>query len=151
MRGCGRIERPAFPAPSDVSDAQIYRQDSRAHARRDREDLSHFPVVPAHAGTHNHKRFLEQKLSATVPKREAAKYGFLLSQERQRRHCGAAYRLETRSQKWAANAKHSPQSATAHRVAPNPANEKPGYPEPDSRILPPRRYGGVDVRPPRGQ
>ena len=87
MRGCGRIERPAFPAPSDVSDAQIYRQDSRAHARRDREDLSHFPVVPAHAGTHNHKRFLEQKLSATVPKREAAKYGFLLSQERQRRHC----------------------------------------------------------------
>src|SRR5205814_5791621 len=30
------------------------------------------------------KCFLEQKLSATVPNREAAEYGFLLSQERRR-------------------------------------------------------------------
>src|SRR5205809_7330166 len=36
MRGCGRIERPAFPAPSEVSDAQIYWQNSRACAA-DRE------------------------------------------------------------------------------------------------------------------
>jgi len=56
-------------------------------ARNDDDGAHHSLVVPAHAGTHNHKRFLEQKLSATVPKREAAKYGSLLSQERQRRHC----------------------------------------------------------------
>ena len=31
-------------------------------------------VVPAHAGTHNHHRLLEQKPLATVPKREAAAY-----------------------------------------------------------------------------
>src|SRR3954452_12140246 len=30
MRGCGRIERLAFPAPSDVLEAQIERQNSRA-------------------------------------------------------------------------------------------------------------------------
>src|SRR5438874_10168296 len=36
MRGCGRIARPALPAPSDVSDAQIYRQNSRACAARSR-------------------------------------------------------------------------------------------------------------------
>jgi hypothetical protein len=41
-------------------------------------------VVPAKAGTHNHKHFLEQKLSATVPNREAAEYGSLLSQGRRR-------------------------------------------------------------------
>jgi hypothetical protein len=32
-------------------------------------------VVPAHAGTHNHRSQLEQKALATVPKREAAAYG----------------------------------------------------------------------------
>src|SRR5437588_6356429 len=59
-------------------------------ARNDDDGAHHSLVVPAHAGTHNHKRFLEQKLSATVPKREAAKYGSLLSQERQRRHVWTA-------------------------------------------------------------
>jgi hypothetical protein len=29
MRGCGRIERPAFPAPSDLQTRKIYRQNSR--------------------------------------------------------------------------------------------------------------------------
>ena len=32
MRGCGRIERPAFPAPSDVSDG-LARSETRAEMR----------------------------------------------------------------------------------------------------------------------
>jgi hypothetical protein len=39
-------------------------------------------VVPANAGTHNHRRVLEQKPLATVPRCEAAAYGSLLSQGR---------------------------------------------------------------------
>jgi hypothetical protein len=39
-------------------------------------------VVPAHAGTHNHLRLLEQKALATVPKSEAAVYGSPLSRGR---------------------------------------------------------------------
>src|SRR4051812_10821067 len=54
------------------------------HAPRERGGVSNFGVVPAHAGTHNHKRSLEQKLSATVPNREATEYGSLLSQGRRR-------------------------------------------------------------------
>src|SRR5215212_3199155 len=41
-------------------------------------------AVPAKPGNHNHRRFLEQKLSATVPNREAADYVSLLSQGRRR-------------------------------------------------------------------
>jgi hypothetical protein len=40
-------------------------------------------VVPANAGTHNHRRPLEQKPLATVPKRESAAYGSPLSRGRQ--------------------------------------------------------------------
>jgi hypothetical protein len=39
MRGCGRIERPAFPAPSDVQGAGRLSK-TRAQARRDREAVS---------------------------------------------------------------------------------------------------------------
>src|SRR5260370_39651990 len=39
MRGCGRIERPAFPAPSDVQEAEGSQQNSRENARRDRENV----------------------------------------------------------------------------------------------------------------
>ena len=35
-RGCGRIVRPAFPAPSDF-EGQDSKQNSRENARRDRE------------------------------------------------------------------------------------------------------------------
>src|SRR5207248_2749066 len=35
MRGCGRIERPAFPAPSDFQTRKSTGK-TRAHARRDR-------------------------------------------------------------------------------------------------------------------
>ena len=61
---------------------------SGAFALRDREGLFSSSLPSAQlrtgAGTHSHKCFLEQKLSATVPNREAAEYGFLLSQERRR-------------------------------------------------------------------
>jgi hypothetical protein len=36
-QGCGRIVRPAFPAPSDVSEGRMFKQTSRENARRDRE------------------------------------------------------------------------------------------------------------------
>jgi hypothetical protein len=39
-------------------------------------------VVPANAGTHNHRCSLAKKPPATVPKREAAAYGSLRSQGR---------------------------------------------------------------------
>jgi hypothetical protein len=50
-------------------------------------------VVPAYAGTHNHRRLLGKKPSATVTKREAAAYGSLLSQGRHRgaRNAHAGY------------------------------------------------------------
>jgi hypothetical protein len=64
-------------------------------ARNDDDGAHHSLVVPAHAGTHNHKCFLEQKCHPPAPNREAAEYGFLLSQERHRCHCGAAYRSRT--------------------------------------------------------
>src|SRR5215212_8437723 len=83
MRGCGRIERPAFPAPSDFQMAGTLSY-QLAHLREIAEVCLTF-VVPAKAGTHNHKRFFEQKLSATVPNREATEYGSLRSQGRQRR------------------------------------------------------------------
>jgi hypothetical protein len=35
-RGCGRIERPAFPAPSDVSDGKISGKPRAIHAARPR-------------------------------------------------------------------------------------------------------------------
>jgi antitoxin CptB len=35
-RGCGRIERPAFPAPSDVSDGKIQGKPRAQHAARSR-------------------------------------------------------------------------------------------------------------------
>src|SRR3954451_20457458 len=54
-------------------------------------------VVPAKAGTHNHKCFLEQKLSATVPNREAPAYGSLLSQGRQRTVRGVSLRHRPRA------------------------------------------------------
>jgi hypothetical protein len=40
MRGCGRIVRPAFPAPSDSFEGRTSRQNSRENARRDREVMS---------------------------------------------------------------------------------------------------------------
>src|SRR4051812_46345919 len=39
MRGCGRIGRPAFPAPSDVSGRNFGSE--LAHLRRDRGGVSH--------------------------------------------------------------------------------------------------------------
>jgi hypothetical protein len=36
MRGCGRIERPAFPAPSDIREAKQFLQNSGEIAPRDR-------------------------------------------------------------------------------------------------------------------
>ena len=36
MRGCGRIKRPAFPAPSDIRRRDVQGK-TRADARRDRE------------------------------------------------------------------------------------------------------------------
>src|SRR5258708_34826591 len=39
MRGCGRIERPAFPAPSDWG-RKVHDKNSRENARRDREVMS---------------------------------------------------------------------------------------------------------------
>src|SRR5258708_737156 len=39
-------------------------------------------VVPENAGTHNHRRQLQQKALATVPKRESAAYGSPLSRGR---------------------------------------------------------------------
>src|SRR4051794_39707917 len=63
MRGCGRIERPAFPAPSDVSDAQIYRQNSRACGEIAEVCLAF--VVPAKAGTHSPCRSFERRCSMT--------------------------------------------------------------------------------------
>src|SRR3954447_22735790 len=63
MRGCGRIARPAFPAPSDVSDAQIYRQNSRACGEIAEVCLAF--VVPAKAGTHTPCRSFERRCSMT--------------------------------------------------------------------------------------
>ena len=40
MRGCGRIGRPAFPAPSDFRGQGTFRQSSGDIARRDREAVS---------------------------------------------------------------------------------------------------------------
>ena len=37
-------------------------------------DIVNCHVVPAKAGTHNHRRLLEKKPLASVPKREAAAY-----------------------------------------------------------------------------
>jgi hypothetical protein len=47
MRGCGRIVRPAFPAPSDLSGAGRSRQTSRENTRRDREAMpaAHFQYL----------------------------------------------------------------------------------------------------------
>jgi hypothetical protein len=39
MRGCGRIERPAFPAPSDLRGQDIKAKLAR-QARRDRDAVS---------------------------------------------------------------------------------------------------------------
>src|SRR3954465_15714464 len=44
---------------------------ARAFSRRENAEVRLTFIVPAKAGNHNHKRFLEQKLSA-VPNREAA-------------------------------------------------------------------------------
>ena len=52
-------------------------------------------VVPANAGTHNHRYRLEQKSLATYQKREAAAYGSLRSQGR-RRGIGYALPASTR-------------------------------------------------------
>ena len=65
-RDCGCIERPAFPTPSDVQMAKELMQNSRACGEIAKVCLTF--VVPAKAGTHSHKRFLEQKLSVTVTK-----------------------------------------------------------------------------------
>src|ERR1019366_448889 len=101
-RGCGRIGRPAFPAPSDLQGARRKWQHSGASGREIAKPWlhtagclkiesvathsvrTHAPlfVVPAKAGTHNHLRLLEQKPLATVPKREAAAYGSPLSRGR---------------------------------------------------------------------
>jgi hypothetical protein len=74
-RGCGRIERPAFPAPSEFR-GQDSSGKTRAKARRDREAVSanvrslkiESEVMRTHtasslrkhakAGTHNHGRLL---------------------------------------------------------------------------------------------
>src|SRR5260370_41681812 len=39
-RGCGRIQRPAFPAPSDVQKAGCIQQNLARDMRRDRETVS---------------------------------------------------------------------------------------------------------------
>jgi len=39
VRGCGRIERPAFPAPSDFLGGK-FKHKARVDARRDREAVS---------------------------------------------------------------------------------------------------------------
>src|SRR5215210_1504363 len=59
---------------SSVNPPPCFRRDDN-----ERFAAPHSAVVRPHAGTHNHKRFFEQKLSATVPNREAAEYGSLLS------------------------------------------------------------------------
>jgi len=73
MRGCGRIERPAFPAPSDLQEAgcrlanlaqtrgeiaklwlQMTLFEIRVYENSWRERAI-WCVVPAKAGTHNHR------------------------------------------------------------------------------------------------
>jgi hypothetical protein len=39
-RGCGRIERPAFPAPSDFSGGGMFEANLARIARRDRETVA---------------------------------------------------------------------------------------------------------------
>jgi hypothetical protein len=51
-----------------------------------RENATPF-VVPANAGTHNHRRLLEQRPLMTMPERKAAAYGSLRSRGRRCRHC----------------------------------------------------------------
>src|ERR1700730_8895624 len=77
-RGCS--VHPVFPAPSVWRLKEISGKAGAHGAARTRSCvLRHANVVPAHAGTHNHRRLLEQKPLATVRKREAAADGSLRS------------------------------------------------------------------------
>jgi hypothetical protein len=83
---------PAFPTPSIFSGRTINAQLGHIAPREcggvcgclkteirwqfiEHERATPCVVVPAKAGTHNHRRLLEQKPSAIVPNREAAAYG----------------------------------------------------------------------------
>ena len=67
-RGRGVLDRPVKP-------------DDDGSLWSERTLLS---VVPANAGTHNHRSLLEQKALATVPKLEAAAFGSRRSPGRHR-------------------------------------------------------------------
>src|SRR6266436_5589082 len=85
-RGCGCSGHPAFPAPSV---GRKFHAQLGPIAPRDRgrasflgclknesgADPRHNGSSPRKAGTHNHRRLLEQKPLATVLKREGAAYG----------------------------------------------------------------------------
>ena len=78
-RGCGCAWHPAFPTPSFRRERTIHAPLGRNAPREgrgvfdDRAIIS--VVVPANAGTHNHRCPLKRKPTATVQKREAAAYG----------------------------------------------------------------------------
>src|ERR1700733_11217725 len=86
-QGCGRIERPAFPAPSDGRGQTISGKLGRA-ASRDAKACLYQPVVPANAGTRNQRPLLlrDSRLPASSNTRDTA-YGSLRSQGRQRSCC----------------------------------------------------------------
>ena len=65
-RGRGVLDRPVKP-----DDDNFLWSDLSAVAQRAKAEAANLCVVPANAGTHNHRRPLEQKALATVPKREA--------------------------------------------------------------------------------
>src|SRR5579863_8747869 len=63
-QGCGRVERPAFPAPSDLRERR-FRQNSRENARRDREAASLDRHAPLQAG-HPVRRDLSYRPEASL-------------------------------------------------------------------------------------
>jgi hypothetical protein len=74
-RGCGRVGRPAFPAPSEFQKAgHLGRTRAKTRGENAESCLQKMPllkiestnarilcVVPANAGTHNHRYLLERK------------------------------------------------------------------------------------------
>src|SRR5216683_2964699 len=82
-RGCGCIGHPAFPTPSVfLGEGFMHNPGASRRGNADTHLVANLCVVPANAGTHNHRSRLEQKALATVPKREASAYGSPLSRGR---------------------------------------------------------------------
>src|SRR5215208_1866348 len=135
---------PGIPCALCFSEAQMYQQNSRASRRGNAEVcLTSSLRKQGPTGLSCCAKVIEQRLSndrhgVWVP-------AFAGTTPMPLRGALAP----KHSQKWAEGGRTS-QSSPLPTGPPNPAHEKPGHPEPDFRILPAGRYGGIDVRPPRG-